>query len=132
MTEAIRDEGTSHHYFPPEVKVESSKKLRENIIGQFSKGSLKHYLGSVWSTDGVYMETRSKFRRFRNAGVLAVNMEASAVFAVAKYRNVEAASVQVISDLLSENGWLQAFEQQTVRENIEKTVKIALEALSVS
>jgi len=53
-------------------------------------------------------------------------METSAVFALAKYRNVEVASLQVISDILSETSWLQAFEQQTVRENSKKAIGVAL------
>ncbi|MEM0356921.1 MAG: nucleoside phosphorylase [Candidatus Bathyarchaeia archaeon] len=130
VTDAIRDEGTSYHYFPPNVGVESSEKLRKLIIGQLQKSGVAHYVGAVWSTDGVYRETLGKFRKFRNAGVLAVNMETSAVFAVAKYRNVEAASIQVISDILSEEGWLQAFGQQMVRENLKRAVETALRALT--
>lgn len=130
VAKALRDEGTSHHYLPPEVKVESSERLRGRLIEQLQRFGINHHVGDVWSTDGVYRETLGKFRRFRDAGVLAVNMETSAVFAVAKYRNVEAASVQVISDILSENGWLQAFGQQVVRENAQKSVKVALEAIS--
>ena len=36
VTEAIRDEGTSHHYFPPEVKVESPEDLRERLLKQLN------------------------------------------------------------------------------------------------
>jgi len=132
VTEAIRDEGTSYHYLSPEVKVEASRQLREKLVELLEKGKMKHYVGPVWSTDGVYRETRSKFRKFRDNGVLAVNMETSAIFAVAKYRNVHAASAQVISDILTENGWLQAFGQKSVRESAESLLKIVLETLSKS
>lgn len=130
VTEAIRDEGTSHHYLPPEVKVESSARLRDKLIMYLNKKRIKHFVGPVWSTDGVYRETCGKFRKFKNTGVLAVDMETSAIFAVAKYRNVEAASAQVISDVLTENGWLQAFGHQSVRENTQVLLKAVLEVLS--
>jgi len=133
VTDAIRDEGTSYHYLPPDVEVKSSKQLRENLVKHLSKTTgVRFYVGSVWSTDGVYRETIGKLRKFRSKGVLAVNMETSAIFAVAKYRNVEAASVQVISDILSEKGWLQAFEAKAVRKNIKTALKAALKALSES
>jgi uridine phosphorylase len=132
VTEAIRDEGTSFHYFPPEVKVESSPQLRETLIKYLNERKIPHFVGSVWSTDGVYRETLGKFRRFRDSGVLAVNMETSAIFAVAKYRKVEAASAQVISDVLTENGWLQAFHEQSIRESVETLLKAVLETLSKS
>lgn len=101
-TKAIRDEGTSYHYLPPEVKVESSTRLRERLVKHLNEKNIKHFVGPVWSTDGVYRETRSKFRKFKNAGTLVVNMETSPIFAVAKCRNVEVASAQVISDILTE------------------------------
>ena len=132
VTEAIRDEGTSYHYLLPEVKVESSVKLRNKLIKHLNERKIRHFVGPVWSTDGAYRETRGKFRRFRDSGVLAVDMETSAIFAVAKYRNVEAASALVISDILSENGWLQAFEHQSVRESTEILLKAVLEVLSES
>lgn len=132
VTEAIRDEGTSHHYLSPEVKVESSVRLRNKLIKHLDERKIRHFTGSVWSTDGVYRETRGKFRRFRDNGVLAVNMETSAIFAVAKYRNVQAASAQVISDILSEVGWLQAFQHQSVAESNEALVTAVLHVLAES
>lgn len=130
VTEAIRDEGTSHHYFPPDVRVESSKHLRDSLIKHLTRGKTRHFIGPVWSTDGVYRETRGKLRKFRDSGILAVNMETSAVFALAKYRNVEVVSAQVISDVLTESGWLQAFHDQSVRQSMETVLKAAVNTLS--
>lgn len=127
---AIRDEGTSHHYFPPEVKVESDTLLKNKLIERLKRNGIKHFVGPVWSTDGVYRETRGKLRKFRESGVLAVNMETSAVFAIAKYRNVRAASAQVISDVLTENGCDIASEHQSVRESTEALLKNVLETIS--
>jgi uridine phosphorylase len=132
VSEAIRDEGTSYHYLPPETKVKASAQLRNKLVKHLNESKTKHFVGFVWSTDGVYRETRSKFRKFKDNDVLAVNMETSAIFAIAKYRNVKAASAQVISDVLTENGWLQAFEHQLVIEKTKVLLKAALEVLSKS
>jgi len=132
VTKAIRDEGTSYHYFSQEVEVESSSQLRENLVKCLEENKVRHFVGPVWSTDGAYRETRGKFRKFRDCGVLAVDMETSAIFAIAKYRNVQAASAQVISDVLTENGWLQAFGHQSVRDRTEVLLKTVLETLSKS
>lgn len=132
VTEAIRDEGTSHHYLPPDVKAESSSRLRNNLIKDLNERKIKHHVGSIWTTDGLYRETRSKFRKFKNAGVLGVNMETSAIFAVAKYRNVDAASAQVISDILTETGWAQAWEHQSVLRSTEVLLTSVLGVLSRS
>jgi uridine phosphorylase len=131
ITEAVRDEGTSQHYLPPKEKTLSSERLRNKLIRHLNEEKVKYSVGPVWSTDGVYRETRSKFRRFRKAGVMCVDMETSAIFAVAKYRNVEAASTQIISDILTESEWQpHFFRHQSVRENTEILVKVVLKALS--
>lgn len=132
VTEAIRDEGTSHHYFPAEVRVESCRQLRERLVKHLTERKIAHSIGSIWSTDGVYRETRGKLRKFGDNGVLAVDMETSAIFAVAKYRNVDAASAQVISDVLTETGWLQAFHHHSVKESTEILLKAVLATLSES
>lgn len=130
VTGARRDEGTSYHYFPPGVEVGCSPELCKRIEDYFIKQSLKYHKGTVWTTDGVYRETRGKFRRFQKEGVLAVNMETSALLAVARYRNVKLSSLQVISDVLSETGWLLAFGSKEVQNSIRKAIKVALEALA--
>ncbi len=132
VTEAVRDEGTSQHYLPAGVRVEASRRFRELLVSILDGKGIKHFLGPAWSTDGVYRETRAKFRRFKTAGVMVVDMETSAVFSLAKYRNVEAASAQVISDVLTESGWRQAWRDQSLVENTELLLDCVLETLSRS
>jgi hypothetical protein len=64
VTEAVRDEGTSSHYLPSEVRLESSAKLRELLVQQLTTDGIEHKTGPVWTTDGVYRETRGKFLKF--------------------------------------------------------------------
>jgi uridine phosphorylase len=130
---AIRDEGTSHHYLLPEVEVESSRFLRERLVKCLNEKKVKHFVGPVWSTDAVYRESRSKLVKFKDVGVLAVNMETSAVFAVARFRRVKAASAQVISDIITDNGLIRAADgNRLIRERSDVLVKVVLEALSKS
>jgi hypothetical protein len=51
---------------------------------------------------------------------------------VAKYRKIKAASAMVVSDVLAEKGWLQAFEHESVMSNVELLLKIVLGALTAS
>lgn len=130
VTGAIRDEGTSYHYFPPEVEVESDIPLRDKLIEHLKEKRIRHLIGPVWSTDGAYRETRGKLGKFKQRGILTVNMETSAVFAIAKYRNVKAASAQVTSDILTENGWQLAFGDQSIRESTKVLLKAVIETIS--
>jgi purine-nucleoside phosphorylase len=54
--------------------------------------------GEVWSTDAPYRETEEKARNFRKKGVLAVEMELSALFAVGRFRNVNVGGLLLVSD----------------------------------
>ncbi len=57
-------------------------------------------------------------------------METAALFAVAKYRKVEIASVQVISDVLSEEGWQPAFNQEKVQDGLQVLLDVVIAALA--
>lgn len=45
----------------------------------------KYSIGSTWSTDALYRETKDKIEYFKKINVKAVEMEASAIAAVSKY-----------------------------------------------
>lgn len=129
VTNAKRDEGTSYHYLAPNVELECSHDLRERIEDHFNEQHLEYHRGAVWTTDGVYRETKAKLRKFRKEGALGVNMETTALLAVARHRNVKLASIQVISDILSESGWLLAVDTEEVRASMRHAMKCALEAI---
>lgn len=129
VTDAFPDEGTSRHYFPSETRFGSSTSLRELFIQQLRLKGLKFSVGPVWSTDGFYRETRGKFLKFRQQGALAVNGETSALFAVAKYHGVNIASAQVISDILTEDGWLCAFGDKKVSDSLKALLNVAVQVL---
>ena len=57
-------------------------------------------------------------------------METSAVFAVAKCRDVEAASARLKSNILTENGQLQAYDDITIRQSTDTLLRIVFETLS--
>ena len=130
VTGARRDEGTSYHYFPSKVELQCSRELCKRIEDYFVKHRLKYHKGIVWTTDGVYRETRGKFRKFQGEGVLGVNMETSALLAVSQYRKVKFSSLQVVSDVLSEEGWILAFGSKEVRNSMKKAFEGALQALT--
>gem|GEM_PF-6520170 len=56
-------------------------------------------------------------------------METSALYAVAKYRGNELAALLVISDILSESDWHQAFRSEAVSSGLKVAIRAALKAL---
>ncbi len=102
---AIRDEGTSYHYLPPEKYVDASSSFASELESVFKKNGLSASIGSAWSTDAPYRESREEAELYQNEGALAVDMESAGLFAVGQARGIETASVFVIGDSLAKPRW---------------------------
>ncbi len=120
---AIRDEGTSHHYLKPSKYVYASKKLNKKIEEILKKQRLKYFVGTTWTIDTPYRETVKEVKKYQREGVLTVEMEVSAIFAVAKYRKIEASAILTISDYLGELEWKPKFH--LTKKNLEKIFRVA-------
>jgi uridine phosphorylase len=81
---ALRDEGTSYHYKAPSPYGELRPELLQMLRGAFEKHSVPVARGTAWTTDAPFRETVTEIERHRSAGVLAVEMEASALYAFAE------------------------------------------------
>lgn len=85
---AIRDEGTSFHYLPPAPEIELDRAEVMRFAEMISERVGPPHVGKVWTTDGLYRETKTKLTSYRDRGVIAVEMEISALAAVARRRQV--------------------------------------------
>jgi purine-nucleoside phosphorylase len=73
---------------------------------------VEFHSGKIWTTDALYRETRAKVEDYQKQGVLAVEMEISALFSVARFRQVELGAMLVVSDELSAFKWLPGFKDK--------------------
>jgi uridine phosphorylase len=106
---AIRDEGTSHHYIKPSKYADASNQLTKQIEHALQKLGWKYILGTSWTIDAPYRETVAEARQYQKEGVATVEMEIAALFAVAKYRRVDAGAILAVGDSLAELKWKPAF-----------------------
>lgn len=88
-TSALRDEGTSFHYAPPSDEMEVNLKYREEFIEILDRHKCSYTMGKVWTTDAFYRETADKMARRKSQGCICVDMECSAVAALAQFRGKE-------------------------------------------
>jgi uridine phosphorylase len=98
---AIRDEGTSYHYLPASREVEPDADARLAIESVLSDRGIAYVSGKTWTTDGLYRETAARIKRRREEGCISVDMEAAALFAVARFRNVRLAQMLYAGDDVS-------------------------------
>ena len=109
VTGAEREDGTSHHYLPAGEVVSADRELATALEGCSAARGAGPVRGRSWTIDAPYRETVGAIRRHREAGVSVVEMEAAAIFAVARVRGVRAALIVAVSDELFGDEWKAGF-----------------------
>ena len=126
---AVRDEGVSHHYLPPARLAAPSADLTAGLEAAMRDSGLTFRSGVSWTIDAPYRETVAEARHYQAEGVLCVEMEAAALFAVAQVRGVRLASAFVISDSLADQVWSPRFGDPAVQAGLIAVYQAALTAL---
>lgn len=130
-TEAIRDEGTSHHYLPAGEPARADATLTATLEAELTRRDEPYRAAPAWTTDAPYRETKDEVLRHVEAGVPVVEMEAAALFAVAQVRGASVASLLVVSDVLStlDGTWVPEFHGDVVGDRLELAFEVALAVL---
>jgi uridine phosphorylase len=120
LTSAVRDEGTSYHYLPPGQEARAHPEAIHALETACKSQAIPYRLGKSWTTDGIYRETVKKRALRISQGCEVVEMEASALFAVAEFRNVKLGQVVYGGDLVVPEGWdSRTWDKRTdVRESL--------------
>jgi uridine phosphorylase len=83
---ALRDEGTSYHYLPPSEFSAADPGLVELAATALQSLDVQIERGGCWTTDAPFRETAAQIASMTDKGLLAVEMEASALYAFATAR----------------------------------------------
>jgi uridine phosphorylase len=126
---ALRDDGVSYHYVPGGGPALPDETLTNALANQLSQAGVHYQRGLTWTTDAIYRETQEELEERVEQGALVVEMEASALFTVARYRAARLASCFTISDSLAEPEWKPEFLAAETFEGLETLYSAALSAL---
>jgi len=105
---AIRDEGVSHHYLAAEKYAPASPALTERLIAALTAGGHAFTLGTSWTIDAPYRETRAD---------------------VAQYRGVELGAMFTMTDSLASLEWHPEFHSERTQQGLETLYQTALSCL---
>jgi len=86
---ALRDEGTSYHYAKPSEYSEANPQLVAVAEQAVRAKGVNVTTGSTWTTDAPFRETEEAIAAARSKGILAVEMEAAALYAFARANNAK-------------------------------------------
>ncbi len=125
---AIRDEGTSHHYLPPTKYIHAPRRMTNKLHNLLKKENFPCHIGCSWTTDSFYRQTAEEVQHYQKEGVLTVEMEAAAMFAVAHFYQVDLGAMFTISDSHADLIWQPHFEDERPKQGLRALFKVAIEA----
>jgi uridine phosphorylase len=85
IDKALRDEGTSYHYAPPAEFSHADPELLDRVVKACEDQRVVR--GATWTTDAPFRETEEAISAMKHRGLLAVEMEAAALYAFAAARS---------------------------------------------
>jgi uridine phosphorylase len=97
---ALRDEGTSYHYAPPAEFAFADAALVKAAAAAAKGAGLRALLGASWTTDAPFRETAEAIDAARARGVLAVEMEAAALYTFASVKGARVLCIAHVTNTM--------------------------------
>lgn len=130
IEKSIRDEGTSYHYLPPADFSFLNTRIKGKLDHAFEKLDVEIFSGTSWTTDAPYRETQEAIDHYKNMGVHAVEMEASALYAFAEAKDKSVVCfAHVTNQMASIDGDFEKGENNGSRDALKVLLR-AIEHLS--
>ncbi len=129
---AIRGEGTSDEYFPPEVPALPSFEIHKFVSNEIDDRDLEYRTGVVYTTNRRVWEHDERFlERLRSLTVIAVDMETATIFIVGHHNAIARGALLLVSDVPDTPEGIKTFESdRAVREEwTEIHLDIGLESM---
>src|SRR5260370_14892139 len=118
---ALRDEGTGYHCLPAsdysEAAVHRTKMAREAL----NAAGIRIQSGATWTTDAEFRETEKAIDAAKEAGILAVEMEAAALYAFAKARDC---AVLCFAHVTNQMGRIEGDFEKGIADGAEESLKV--------
>jgi uridine phosphorylase len=131
-TAAVSGDGASRHYLPPGVQPEPHPDLIRLLQNQLEGTDIPRHCGPVWTTDAFYRETPEQVRHYQDQGVLGVDLELAALFAVGRFRQVAVAGLLAVSDELADLTWRPGFHTPAFRQGRREAARAVLGAAAAA
>jgi AMP nucleosidase len=129
---AIRGEGTSNDYFPPEVPAMPAFALQKAISTTIRDYGVDYWTGTVyttnrrvWEHDEVFKEYLTKVRAY------AIDMETATIFTVGFYNKIPTGALLLVSDqpMIPEGIKTEESDKKITATYVENHLKIGIDSL---
>ncbi len=130
---AIRGEGTSNDYFPPEVPALPAFSLQRAVSSNIRDLGKDYWTGTVYTMNRRVWEHDETFKEnLRATRAIAIDMETATLFSAGFYNGIPTGALLLISDMpLHEDGVKTTESDKKVTANfVEEHIKIGVKSLS--
>jgi len=101
---ALRDEGTSYHYAAPSEYADADPRLVILAADALKQKDQRVFVGSSWTTDAPFRETAEAIELVRSKSVLAVEMEAAALYTFARAIGAQVLCLAHVTNTMGQAG----------------------------
>jgi len=127
-TAAVPGDGTSPHYCRGDSEIAPHPGLCDLLAAGLQDGETPWHTGLIRSTDAFFRETKELIQSCQSQGVLGLDLEVAALFAVGRFRGIGVAALLVISDELFTSTWQAARGSQPFRQARQTALRLVLDA----
>ncbi len=129
---AIRGEGTSNDYLPPEVPALPAFALQKAISTTIREHERDYWTGTVYTTNKRVWEHRKDFKKYlTELRALAIDMETATIFIAAFKNRIPAGALLLVSDMpmVPEGVKTEESDKKVSQDFLEEHLKIGIESL---
>ncbi len=130
---AIRGEGTSNDYFPPEVPSLPAFSLLRAVSSNIRDFGRDYWTGTVYTTNRRVWEYDDDFKSYlRQVRVMAVDMETATLFTCGFANHISTGALLLVSDqpMISAGVKTEKSDQHVTETFVQEHVKIGIKSLS--
>lgn len=130
---AIRGEGTSGDYLPPEVPALPSFKLHKFVSEKIVRHNLEYRTGVVYTTNRRLWEWDDKFKQYLDRlSVIGIDMETATVFIVGHVNQIARGALLLVSDMpmIPEGIKTEESDRLVTQQYVDLHLQIGIEAMS--
>ncbi len=129
---AIRGEGTSSDYFPPEVPALPAFALQKAVSTTIRDYGVDYWTGTVYTTNRRVWEHDEEFKEYlKRIRAYAIDMETATIFTVGFYNKIPTGALLLVSDspMIPEGVKTEESDRMVTADYVEHHLKIGIDSL---
>lgn len=129
---AIRSDGTSNDYLPPEVPALPAFSLQRAVSSCIVENGLDYWTGTVLTTNKRVWEYDERFKKYlRKTRAMAIDMETATVFSVGFYNSIPSGALLLVSDqpMISTGIKTDISDKSVTEKFVDLHLKIGIESM---